>query len=247
MQARNSYGERAIGDYIVSGTESADDVQSVLLLARWANITDRASARCRSTSCRSSRSVSALEGAGAAAASRCSPSPSYRRHLAARGRAPDRAARIFGEQPGDRHRGLAPRDLPGAGRADRGGREGRASTLRCSMAAAGPRAAAAGRSSAWSRTRPTARPAGGCARPSRARASATAMACGALRCGASRRPCSRSAMDRIEIPQARRRASASSSALMASIAAASRARYRALVHEQPEFLPFLPGCRRPST
>ena len=33
----------------------------------------------------------------------------------------DRAARLFGKQPGDRHRGLAACDLPGAGRTDRRG------------------------------------------------------------------------------------------------------------------------------
>jgi phosphoenolpyruvate carboxylase len=42
MQARAKYGERAIGDYVVSGAEAPDDVLSVLLLAGWSNVTDRA-------------------------------------------------------------------------------------------------------------------------------------------------------------------------------------------------------------
>jgi phosphoenolpyruvate carboxylase len=40
-QCRHRYGEAAVGDYIVSGTQGADDVLAVLLLARWADTTDR--------------------------------------------------------------------------------------------------------------------------------------------------------------------------------------------------------------
>jgi phosphoenolpyruvate carboxylase len=39
-QCRHRYGEAAIGDYVVSGTDHADDVLAVLLLARWADTTD---------------------------------------------------------------------------------------------------------------------------------------------------------------------------------------------------------------
>lgn len=40
-QCRHRYGDAAVGDYIVSGTQGADDVLAVLLLARWADTTDR--------------------------------------------------------------------------------------------------------------------------------------------------------------------------------------------------------------
>jgi phosphoenolpyruvate carboxylase len=40
-QCRHRYGAAAIGDYVVSGANGADDVLAVLLLARWADTTDR--------------------------------------------------------------------------------------------------------------------------------------------------------------------------------------------------------------
>jgi phosphoenolpyruvate carboxylase len=84
MQARYKYGDRAIGDYVVSGTESADDVLSVLLLARWANITDRESGQVPLDVVPLLETVSALEGAGPVLGTLLAE-PSYRRHLAARG------------------------------------------------------------------------------------------------------------------------------------------------------------------
>jgi phosphoenolpyruvate carboxylase len=84
MQARYKYGERAIGDYVVSGTESADDVLSVLLLARWANVTDRETGQVPLDVVPLLETVSALEGAGGVLKSLLAE-PSYRRHLAARG------------------------------------------------------------------------------------------------------------------------------------------------------------------
>jgi phosphoenolpyruvate carboxylase len=42
-QCRHRYGDAAVGDYVVSGTSGADDVLAVLLLARWADTTDRRS------------------------------------------------------------------------------------------------------------------------------------------------------------------------------------------------------------
>jgi phosphoenolpyruvate carboxylase len=41
LQARHRYGRDAIGYYVVSGTEGADDVLAPLLLARWAEAYDR--------------------------------------------------------------------------------------------------------------------------------------------------------------------------------------------------------------
>ncbi|MGH8204659.1 MAG: phosphoenolpyruvate carboxylase, partial [Steroidobacteraceae bacterium] len=84
MQARYKYGERAIGDYIVSGTESADDVLSVLLLGRWANVTDRQTGEVPLDVVPLLESASALEGAGPFLKSLLAE-PAYRRHLAARG------------------------------------------------------------------------------------------------------------------------------------------------------------------
>ena len=85
MQARYKYGERAIGNYIVSGTESADDVLSALLLARWANITDREKGEVPLDVVPLLETTSALEAAGPVLTSLLAE-PSYRRHLAARDR-----------------------------------------------------------------------------------------------------------------------------------------------------------------
>jgi len=85
MQARFKYGERAIGDYIVSGTEAPDDVLSALLLARWANITDRDTREVPLDVVPMLESVPALEGAGPLLGELLAE-PSYQRHLGARQR-----------------------------------------------------------------------------------------------------------------------------------------------------------------
>lgn len=41
LHCRHRYGPQAIGDYVVSGARGADDVLAVLLLARWAEMTDK--------------------------------------------------------------------------------------------------------------------------------------------------------------------------------------------------------------
>jgi phosphoenolpyruvate carboxylase len=43
MQCRARFGARAIGSYIVGGTEGADDILAPLVLARWAGVDDRRS------------------------------------------------------------------------------------------------------------------------------------------------------------------------------------------------------------
>jgi len=83
MQGRYKYGERAIGDYVVSGAESADDVLSVLLLARWASITSSDTGEVPLDVVPLLETVSALEGAGPVLGSLLAE-PCYRRHLAAR-------------------------------------------------------------------------------------------------------------------------------------------------------------------
>ena len=47
LQARHRYGQDAIGYYVVSGTQGADDVLAPLLLARWAEAYDRTVGRGR--------------------------------------------------------------------------------------------------------------------------------------------------------------------------------------------------------
>ncbi len=41
LHGRAKYGEQAVGDYIVSGVRGPEDLLSALLLARWANVTDK--------------------------------------------------------------------------------------------------------------------------------------------------------------------------------------------------------------
>src|SRR6202012_3053056 len=45
-QARHKHGGRAIGEYIVSGARGPQDIVAVLLLARWADITDTCPRAC---------------------------------------------------------------------------------------------------------------------------------------------------------------------------------------------------------
>jgi phosphoenolpyruvate carboxylase len=82
--ARHRYGARAIGTYIVSGVEAPDDLLAVLLLARWAGITDKQSGQCRLDVAPLLESIETLEGAGELLQS-LSAEPAYRRHLAACG------------------------------------------------------------------------------------------------------------------------------------------------------------------
>jgi phosphoenolpyruvate carboxylase len=82
--ARHKFGGRAIGEYIVSGARGPEDVLAVLLLARWADITDKRTGECPLDVAPLLESIAALETAGSVLR-RLHAEPAYRSHLAARG------------------------------------------------------------------------------------------------------------------------------------------------------------------
>jgi phosphoenolpyruvate carboxylase len=83
-QARHKFGGRAIGEYIVSGARGPEDILAVLLLARWADITDKRSGECPLDVAPLLESIESLESAGEVLrALHCEPA--YRRHLESRG------------------------------------------------------------------------------------------------------------------------------------------------------------------
>jgi phosphoenolpyruvate carboxylase len=235
MHARHKYGERAIGDYVVSGTEAADDVQSVLLLARWADVTDRESGEVPLDVVPSLETVAALEGAGAVLKSLLSE-PGYRRHLAARG---GRQTVLLGYSESNQALGIA---------ASRHAIYQAQVELIAAAADAGVELAIF-----YGRGGPSSRGGGPIERlvqnapdgSTRGRLRATEQGEGISNSYGLRRIALRSfekavfavAMDRIERPRepARER---ELRALMGSIAASSAGCYRALVHERPEFAQF---------
>src|SRR6202012_3169940 len=83
-QARHKLGGRAIGNYIVSGAQGPADVLAVLLLARWADITDKRSGETPLDVAPLLESIISLERAGSVLR-RLHEEPAYRQHLAARG------------------------------------------------------------------------------------------------------------------------------------------------------------------
>ena len=83
-QARHKFGGRAIGDYIVSGAKGPEDVLAVLLLARWADITDKRTGEAPLDVAPMLESIESLEGAGSVLLA-LTREPAYRRHLASRG------------------------------------------------------------------------------------------------------------------------------------------------------------------
>jgi phosphoenolpyruvate carboxylase len=83
-QARHKFGGRAIGEYIVSGAQGPEDVLAVLLLARWADITDKRTGESPLDVAPLLESIESLERAGDILRSLCSE-PAYRQHLASRG------------------------------------------------------------------------------------------------------------------------------------------------------------------
>ncbi len=85
LQARHRYGQDAIGYYVVSGTQGADDVLAPLLLARWAEAYDRVSGEVAVDIAPLFESVDSLERCGEVMRTLLGD-PLYRRHLDARGR-----------------------------------------------------------------------------------------------------------------------------------------------------------------
>lgn len=232
IQGRAKFGERAVGDYVVSGTESADDVQSVLLLARWANITDRESGEVPLDVVPALESVRALEGAGTVLKSLLAE-PSYRRHLAARG---GRQGVLLGYSESNQAAGIAAsRHAIYQAQVDLVAAAGEAGIdLAIFYGRGGPSSRGGGPIERLVEDAPDG--------ATRGRLRATEQGEGISNGYGLRRIALRSfekavfavAMDRIEQPRpaARER---ELRALMGSIATASAARYRALVHERPEF------------
>jgi phosphoenolpyruvate carboxylase len=85
LQARHRYGREAIGYYVVSGAQGADDVLAPLLLARWAEAYDRVSGEVAVDIAPLFDSVDSLERCGEVMKTLLGD-PLYRRHLDARGR-----------------------------------------------------------------------------------------------------------------------------------------------------------------
>ncbi len=85
LQARHRFGRDAIGYYVVSGTQNADDVLAPLLLARWAEAYDRTSGEVAVDLAPMFESCEALERCGEVMRTLLGD-PLYRRHLDSRGR-----------------------------------------------------------------------------------------------------------------------------------------------------------------
>jgi phosphoenolpyruvate carboxylase len=81
---RHRYGPDAVGPYIVSSAHDLDDILSLLLLARWADIADRGTNEVPLDIAPQFDSVAALESCGKVMA-KLFAEPAYRQHLAARG------------------------------------------------------------------------------------------------------------------------------------------------------------------
>jgi phosphoenolpyruvate carboxylase len=83
-QARHKFGDRAIGEYIVSGTQGPEDVLAVMLLARWADIIDKRTGESPLDVAPLLESIDSLQRAGSVLRA-LHQEAAYRRHLAARG------------------------------------------------------------------------------------------------------------------------------------------------------------------
>ena len=102
-QARHKFGGRAIGDYIVSGAQGPEDVLAVLLLARWADITDKRTGESPLDVAPLLESIESLERAGEVLRA-LQREPAYVRHLAARG---NRQVVVIGYSDTNKEGGIA--------------------------------------------------------------------------------------------------------------------------------------------
>src|SRR5271167_852921 len=82
-EARHKFGGRAVGEYIVSGARGPEDILAVLLLARWADITNKRSGECPLDVAPLLESIDTLEKAGEVLLA-LHAEPAYRRHLESR-------------------------------------------------------------------------------------------------------------------------------------------------------------------
>ena len=102
-QARHKFGGRAIGEYIVSGAQGPEDVLAVLLLARWADITDKRTGESPLDVAPLLESIESLERAGDILRA-LHREPAYRRHLASRG---NRQVVVIGYSDTNKEGGIA--------------------------------------------------------------------------------------------------------------------------------------------
>jgi phosphoenolpyruvate carboxylase len=84
LHCRHRYGQDAIGDYVVSGAEGPEDVLAVLLLARWAEMVDKRVGEVPLDVAPLFESSTALAASGETVRALLAD-PLYRRHVAARG------------------------------------------------------------------------------------------------------------------------------------------------------------------
>ena len=84
-QAKHRYGADAVGYFIVSGAEGADDVLAALTLARWASVYDKRTGQVALDIAPQFESLEALERCGDTVRELLAE-PVYRRHLEAHGR-----------------------------------------------------------------------------------------------------------------------------------------------------------------
>ncbi len=84
-QGRHRYGPEAVGYFIVSGTQGADDILAALLLARWASVYDKRTGEVALDIAPQFESVDALERCGQTMQELLADRL-YRRHLEAHGR-----------------------------------------------------------------------------------------------------------------------------------------------------------------
>jgi phosphoenolpyruvate carboxylase len=102
-QARHKFGGRAIGEYIVSGARGPEDILAVLLLARWADITDKRTGESPLDVAPLLESIASLEAAGDVLVA-LHAEPAYRRHLASRA---DRQMVVIGYSDTNKQGGIA--------------------------------------------------------------------------------------------------------------------------------------------